>query len=62
LPAQRILGLPNFNQGRFPAAFEFGGHQTIVGIDAVDLPFDQCSRIPLSLKLAFGARPQHAFT
>jgi hypothetical protein len=36
---ERFFSRPNFVQSRFPAALEFRGDETIVGIDLVELPF-----------------------
>ena len=58
LLGERILGRPDLAQRRFPATLEFGGDETIVGIDAVELAFGQRGGIPLPLELTFRACAQ----
>ena len=53
LLSERLLGRPDLVQGRFPAALEFRGDETIVGIDVVELPFGQSGGVALALELTF---------
>ena len=53
LLCKRLLGRPDLVQSRFPAALEFRGDETIVGIDPVELPFGQSGGVPLPLELPF---------
>jgi len=53
LPCERFLGRPDLVQGCFPAALEFRGDKTIVGIDLVELPFRQSGGVLLPFKLTF---------
>ena len=50
---ERFFGRPDFVQSHFPAALEFRGDKSIVGIDLVELPFGQSGGVPLPLKLTF---------
>src|SRR4051794_17682680 len=58
LLGERLLGRTNLVQCRFPPAFQFAGDETVVGIDAVELPFGQSRLLPLALELTFGAGAQ----
>lgn len=58
LPREGFLGRSDFDQRRFPAAFELRGDKTIVWIDPIELPLSQRSSVSFSLELALGARPQ----
>jgi hypothetical protein len=40
-------------QSHFPAALEFRGDETILGIDPVELPFGQSGGVPRPLELTF---------
>src|SRR3954451_10978900 len=55
VPGERLLGRANLVQRRFPAMFQLAGDETVVRIDAVELPFGQGRFIPLALELTFGA-------
>ena len=56
LLGKRLFGRSDLVQRSFPATFEFGGDQTIIGVDPVELALGQRGGISLSLELAFGAR------
>ena len=55
LLGERRLGRPNLLQRGLPATLEFGRDETIVGIDAVELPLRQCRGVSFPLDLVFRA-------
>ena len=52
---ERFFSRPNVVQRRFPAALEFAGDETIVGVHPIELTFGQRGGIPLSFEVALGA-------
>jgi len=53
LLGQGCLGRPNLLQCRFPAAFQFRRDETVVRIDAVELPFRQGRSVAGAFDLPF---------
>lgn len=58
--AEAFLGVLEFSKRRFPAPLQFGGHQAVVRVRLVELPFGQARLIAEALELLL-PRPLHLF-
>ena|GEM_PF-2330225 len=56
--AARGAGSPHLRQRALPATLEFAGNETVVRIDAIELPFRQGRSVSGALDLAFGVCAQ----
>ncbi|WP_132549384.1 MULTISPECIES: hypothetical protein [Rhizobium] len=53
-----IFSSAKFPQRCFPSTLEFGGDQTIIRVNAIELAFCQRRGVALALKLPFSASAQ----